>query len=261
MSEFARATAVTPSGDDSYEAAIDEGWGIGGRPNGGYLLAVVARAALHATERKHPHVISGHFLRPPSDGRATVRTEVVKSGRTLATVRATMLQDDLAVLDTLIACGDGVATDPEWVAGPPPPLPPPEECLGGQPKGQHIELLDRLDVRLDPATAPFRRTAPSRAGQMSGWVRFHDGTEADTLALPVVADALPPTVFTIGRFGWAPTVELTVLVRGIPAPGWLQCVASTKLVAGGWFDEEADVYDSRGQLVAQARQLALVGRA
>jgi len=260
VSDFARATAVTARDGGGFDATIDDGWSIGGRPNGGYLLAVVARAALTAADRAHPLVISGHFLRPPSGGPARVRTETVKSGRTISTVRATLLQHDEAVLDTLIACGDAIEAEPDWVAGPPPPIPAPEECLGGQPKDQYIELLDRVDVRLDPDTAPFRRSRPSRTAQMSGWVRFHDGTEPDTLALPLVADALPPTVFTIGMRGWAPTVELTVLIRGVPSPGWLQCVASTKLVAGGWFDEEADVYDSRGQLVAQSRQLALVGR-
>jgi hypothetical protein len=29
---------------------------------------------------------------------------------------------------------------------------------------------------------------------------------------------------------------------------------------GGWFDDEAEVWDSAGRLVAQSRQIALVGR-
>jgi hypothetical protein len=31
-------------------------------------------------------------------------------------------------------------------------------------------------------------------------------------------------------------------------------------VGGGWFDEEAEVWDSVGRLVAQSRQIARVGR-
>jgi hypothetical protein len=49
------------------------------------------------------------------------------------------------------------------------------------------------------------------------------------------------------------------LLRGLPAPGWLACEAHTRLVADGWFDEEASVWDSTGRLVAQSRQLALAG--
>jgi hypothetical protein len=91
---------------------------------------------------------------------------------------------------------------------------------------------------------------------MRGWVRFSDGRAADPLALLQVVDALPPTSFDLGLASWAPTVELTVYVRGLPAPGWLACVVTGQLWQGGWFDEAAEVWDSAGRLVAQSRQLA-----
>jgi hypothetical protein len=90
---------------------------------------------------------------------------------------------------------------------------------------------------------------------------FQDGADADVLALLLAVDVMPPTVFHLGRFGWAPTVELTALVRGVPAPGWLAFQAEATYIAGGWFDESATVWDSTGRLVAQSRQLALLGRA
>ena len=40
-----------------------------------------------------------------------------------------------------------------------------------------------------------------------------------------------------------------------PAPGWLGVIARASAVGDGWFDEEAEVWDSTGRLVAQARQL------
>ncbi len=72
--------------------------------------------------------------------------------------------------------------------------------------------------------------------------------------------ALPPVVFGLGAFGWAPTVELTWHMRAVPAPGLLRVAARCRHVSGGWFDEEAEVWDSAGRLVAQSRQLARVGR-
>ena len=91
---------------------------------------------------------------------------------------------------------------------------------------------------------------------MRGWVRFADGRAADPLALLQVVDALPPTSFELGLASWAPTVELTVYLRGVPAPGWLAVVVRGQLWQGGWFDEDAEVWDSAGRLVAQSRQLA-----
>ena len=78
--------------------------------------------------------------------------------------------------------------------------------------------------------------------------------------LPAV-DGLPPVVFGLGATGWAPTVELTMHMRRVPAPGLLAVAARCRHVSGGWFDEEAEVWDAAGHLVAQSRQLARVGRA
>jgi hypothetical protein len=91
---------------------------------------------------------------------------------------------------------------------------------------------------------------------MRGWVGFHDGRAPDPLALLQAADALPPASFELGVLAWAPTVALTVYLRALPAPGWLACVLNGQLWRDGWFDEDAAVWDARGRLVAQARQLA-----
>ena len=55
-------------------------------------------------------------------------------------------------------------------------------------------------------------------------------------------------------------MELTWYMRAVPAPGLLRVAARCRHVSGGWFDEEAEVWDSAGRLVAQSRQLARVGR-
>jgi hypothetical protein len=202
--------------------------------------------------------VSGHFLRPPSGGPAEVRIEVVKAGRTASTVRATLWQDDKACLDTLVTAGELAGGPVDYVAVAMPEMPSPEECQSRADAPFHVELLDHVDILLDPATAPF----PDQNGvpMIQGWMRFRDGADADELALTLAVDAMPPTVFHLNKFGWAPTVELTFLLRGAPAPGWLAFRAAATLVADGWFDEEALVWDSTGRLVAQSRQLALLGR-
>jgi hypothetical protein len=67
-------------------------------------------------------------------------------------------------------------------------------------------------------------------------------------------------VLNLGPSGWSPTVELTWQMRAVPAPGWLALHASGRLVSDGWFDEEVEVWDSAGKLVAQSRQIARSGR-
>ncbi len=93
---------------------------------------------------------------------------------------------------------------------------------------------------------------------MEGWVRFADGREPDPGSLVVAADAFPPTVLNLMQTPWVPTIELTVHVRARPAPGWLQCAFRTRYLIDGDLEEDGELWDSSGRLVALSRQLARV---
>jgi acyl-CoA thioesterase len=257
---FDLATAVR-GGPRAWTAEVDPGWTAAGRPNGGYLLALATRAALGAVEHPHPLAVSAHFLAPPAAGPAALEVAALRAGRSLSTARVTLAQGGRPLLEALVSAGrlrpDG---PPDWQrAAGPPDLPPVQECLPGraeQPGGVRINILDHLDVRVDPATAGSFMGRPAGRLGMRGWVGFHDGRPPDPLALLQAVDALPPTSFELGVPAWAPTVELTVYLRALPAPGWLAVTASGELWRDGWFDEEAEVWDASGRLVAQSRQLA-----
>ena len=259
-SAFDLATAVR-GGPERWSVEVDPGWTVAGRPNGGYLLAMVTRAALGAVAQPDPLAVSAHFLAPSDAGPAEVEVRRLRAGRSLSTVGATLVQDGAARLEALVTAG---RIGPEAAAGwrrasGPSGLAPLEDCIPGRPEmpnGMRANLLEHLDLRLDPATSGWAMGRPGGRLEMRGWVRFHDGRPADPLALLQVVDALPPTSFELGLASWAPTVELTVHLRGVPAPGWLACVVCGQLYRDGWFDEEAEVWDSAGQLVAQSRQFA-----
>ena len=74
-----------------------------------------------------------------------------------------------------------------------------------------------------PAHGPRLRAVGGRqaAGhaEVRGWMRRDDGADASPLDLLVFADAMPPVTFDLGLFGWVPTLELTVHVRGLRGAG------------------------------------------
>jgi acyl-CoA thioesterase len=87
-------------------------------------------------------------------------------------------------------------------------------------------------------------------------MRFADGRDPDLLALLVMVDSTAPSVLELGA--GSATIQLTVHLRAHPAPGWLATRASTRFVSGGYHEEDFEVWDSAGTLVAQSRQLAIV---
>jgi acyl-CoA thioesterase len=256
MSDFADVTSIRRrEASTTYDVDLHRGWSILGKPNGGYLLAIAARAGCDVVDTTHPLAVSGHYLRAPSPGPAEVRTEAVRHGRRVSTSRATLWQGDKPCIDALITSGKLTDAAVEWTSISPPAMPLPDDCGHGTNPSFPVEISEQVELRVDPATAPF--PTPTGDATIRYWFRLRDGTEPDVLSLILAVDAGPPTMFNLDKYGWAPTVELTVLLRGLPAPGWLLCQARTRLLADGWFDEEATVWDSTGRLVAQSRQLAL----
>jgi acyl-coenzyme A thioesterase PaaI-like protein len=264
---FSTDTAVTRVDEDRFQADCRVGWRVIGdvAPNGGYLMAIAARAMAMRAERPHPVTLTAHFLAPPAHGPLEVRTELVRPGGRHRTVAARLVQDGVEQVRLIGTFGDlALADGPSRVLRTPPPWPPaadladPTHDLGDFPVP---EILHRLEHRMPTSTTGWTRGEPSGDGVHGGWCRWPDADRMDVLSLLFVADAYPPAVFDLGvGAAWAPTIELTVQVRDVPAPGWLATRFSTRALTDGYFEEDGEIWDETGRLVAISRQLALVGR-
>lgn len=272
-SEFDQAIALRPGAESgTYEGALGAGWRIGGGINGGVLLALAGHALNHEfTPDGHPDplAISAYYLTPGVPGPALVRTEVHRRGRAVSVGSAVLSQPEgdadrgaaVERIRVLATYGDlsGVGADLRTSASPP-SLPPIEHCVttADAPPTflQHASLLERLDIRLDPATTGWAVGQPSGNGAIRGWLRMADDREPDPMLLLLAVDALPPVAFDLGLPGWTPTLELTAHVRCRPAPGWLRINVTSRTLSGGLMEEDAEVWDSEGRLVALSRQLA-----
>lgn len=270
MTRFDTATAVTASSDEGlYTADLDSGYLIGQAMNGGYLMAVMQRAALEASP--HPHAVSSsfHFLRPAADGAAEVRVEVLKAGRTVATVRVTLRQEGKPRVTGTIATAEvDAGAVPEYTVAAP-QLPPMDQCRLYDPRAgvENAPPFTRRVAQFYTEDSWQRLLGrefdpvPDLAGYVH--VSAEDGGPAcddPALFLPLAVDALPPVITVFGSWRWAPTVELTWHMRAVPQPGPLMFRSRADAVNDGWFDETVDVWDMKGTLVAQSRQLARAGR-
>ena len=268
LSAFDAATAVRPTADDAvFETAVHELWTVGDKPNGGYLLALLGRAA-RTVARRHGGLewevqsSAVTYLRPPDLAPATVRTELLRQGRSASHVRAVLSQSGADLVDSVFVLSQLPAVAAaRYDAVTPLRAPEPARCirlLSRSPGRVTVGFLDEVELRLDPAALPFGESPPppGTPAELRGWSRFADGRAPDALSLLFSLDAIPPATLMIGSSGWVPTLQMSAYVRARPAPGWLGIRIEANVVAEGTVDETCVLWDSGGRVVAQATQLA-----
>lgn len=264
---FSDAHGLEPLGGGRFRAHLDDVWAVGPKAFGGLLMVLMAKAGLARLTADgartpdgavpDPLAVSADFLRAPDLRPVEIDTDPLKIGRTVSSCAVRLTQDGKLMLHATITAGVLPDDAPRWetpatlAADPPADAVDPATARGGA-RG----LAAACELRYPPAALPFLRgeTGPP---EMTGWVRPR-GEEPDVLFALLAGDILPPTVFNLGGTpGWAPTVQLTALLRGRPAPGWLRVDSRSHTVTGTQFDEDVTVVDAAGRTVCQARQLAL----
>ena len=188
---------------------------------------------------------------------------MVKQGRTFATVTGALVQDGRELIRAIGAFGDLAAqSGPSRVSTTAPDIAPPDRCVPFsellERRGRRLpEFQQRFDLRL-PADSPWFGPEEGDPYEITGWIRFRDGTEPNTISAVAFLDAFPPALLGSVRARGAPTVELTAHVRARPARGWLLGSYRTRLLVDGLMEEDGELWDSEGRPVALSRQLALV---
>lgn len=243
-----------------FEVEVSKEWDTPNQtPNGGYILGLVLKAAQLASPKPDALSASVTYLKPTAPSLARIETEVLRSGRTVASVEARMIVNGQATTHLVATFIDRSASPDINHPGPRlEPLAAPEDC---------IDVFAQMPDGLFPIAEHFSYRHPSVpswvVGEPSGemradyWMKPIDDRPYDDVALGIMVDAYPPVTAEINQIASA-TVHLTVHFRQTPEPGWLRFVTRTHHVLNGFHEEDVEVYDSAGKLVAQSRQIAIL---
>jgi len=262
---FAAASAVR-GGDGSWAGRLADGWDIFGVTNGGYGLTLATKAMAAEADGRGLMSVSALYVNPSSAGPVQIDVETLKRGRSTTALRAAVRRADKVFFHAtaVFAERNEEGTSRDLLAGDPPQLPPPQECFPLTPTDSMPyppEFHGNVDVRLHPDDAAAFLGEHSRLPSFRGWFRLRGDEALDAHAVIMATDAFPPAIFNSSYSpGWTPTVELSVQIREPNPSGWMACRFATRFVTGDMLEEDGEVWDKSGRLVALSRQLALVPR-
>lgn len=253
-------TASESRGDGIRDLTLTDRWNTPlGKPNGGYLLAAMLRGLGDEMGAADPMVAAITYLSSPRPGPAELRTSTVRMGRRVQTGSAELWQADRQVATMTASFGPRGGAGPSSELGSPPDLPPPDRCADPLDHGMPSDgLFGRIDYRL--ASMPgWAAGTPNGDPSIDLWQRLHGGRPIDLPALALLCDSFAPPVLELGDgFQQSMTVQLTVHLHRVPRPGWIATRLTTRHVVDGFHDEDCELWDEDGNLVAQSRQLGIL---
>jgi acyl-CoA thioesterase len=261
VSAFERATAIEPLGGGAWQATCDGAWATQLGANGGFLAAIVLRAMIAQLDdpARQARSLTCHYLRPPDVGELRVEVTVERQGRTMSTLSTRVTQGGRLCILAVGAFAIELAGAVDY-AGAPPRAPAPEDVERLAPPPD-VPIAAQFDLRPAVGGEPYSGAPEAVTG---GWLQFADPQPLDAPALAMYADAwLPSPMTLLDRPALMPTVDLTIHFRAPAAAAEIDdepvlTVFRSSTSAGGFFEEDGEVWSRDGVLLAQSRQLALL---
>jgi acyl-CoA thioesterase len=258
MGVLEAATAVEKIDDSHWRGEIVPGWRIGAVSNGGYVLALAGRVLREALSHPDPLTLHIMYLAPTELGQVDCEVEILRTGGSTSYATLLMRQGGEIRAQVSASYTDlGRLRGESWSSVQRPQIAPVQECTLVAEHG--IELRQNVDQRYFSGGEVFKRGKPDGSGCFSGWLNLADGSDPGVLGLLLFADAMAPPIFTVyGPLHWVPTIELSVQVRAHPAPGPIQVRFQSRYMTDGIVEEDGELWDSTGRLVALSRQTSKV---
>ncbi len=251
-------TVLVERAQGCYDVDLSPRWMVPSGPNGGYLAALLLRAAVEATDGLTPRALTVHYLSGLPVGPATIETNVLRAGRSVTTLDLELVSGERRIVAraSLGAAREGVS----FCDAEPPEAPPPEELQTEQwPEDDDSSVHLRYDMRFATGGA---HVFDHDEAEAIGWLRTDDAAPVDHLVLTALADSWPPPVARRRNSNMgAPTMDLTIHFRDpLPEPidDFVLIHSRTRMANDGFADLDTDVWSRDGQLLATARQLGLL---
>ena len=257
MHLFDEDISVAELAPGMFKASVTGNWSINGNPNGGYLMALLANAMMQTAVKTATPIITANFLSRAEPGEAEIHLERISQSTQFDRIQASLIQGGIERIRSL---GTFVKENPNGAEKryekSEPEIAPLENCVV-IPEIPNYSLFSWVDERLDPSCAGWMTGSLAEKSEIRGWIRYKEERSFDTLSIILFADSFPPPILAShGIVAWVPSIEFSVNIRNLPKTKWLKGVFRTCFVDNGILEEDGEIWDGNGQLVAISRQIA-----
>ena len=267
---FQNALKLENIEDNKFIVNPDTNYFVGNTPHGGYLMAVMHKAL--TTILPHSTAISSsvQYLDRIDAKSFELEVETFKTSRGSSSGLVKLKQDS-----KICTTFTGTCSDFEHMKGYNDLHKPLPNIFSDKDKKDYVQMnydkiskgftpafIQQLECSIHPDHAWWNRASDlhnkNNEARCSAFLEMEGGVP-DQFCLSFYSDILPPVVCNkYGPLGWIPTITLTTHIRRMPTTPVLYADFIASDINKGYFEQDCNIWDLDGNLVASSRQLTRI---
>ena len=256
--------------DNIFLVNPDTGYFVGNTPHGGYLMAIMHKALTNVLPHSTAISSSVQYLDRIDAKPFELEVETFKTSRGSSSGIVKLIQDK-----KICTTFTGTCSDFEFMKGYDDLQKPLPKIFKDKDKNDYVKMnydkiskgftpafIQQLECLIHPDHAWWNREKGSdnsdNEARCSAFLEMEGGTP-DQFCLSFYSDILPPVVSNkYGPLGWIPTITLTTHIRQLPSTSEVYADFKASDINKGYFEQDCNIWDLDGNLVASSRQLTRI---
>ncbi len=265
---FQEAIKLENLEDNKFIVNPDTNYFVGNTPHGGYLMAVMHNALTSILPHSTAISSSVQYLDRIDAKTFELEVETFKTSRGSSSGIVKLKQDD-----KICTTFTGTCSDFQFMKGYDGLQKPLPNIFNESDKKDYIKMnydkiskgftpafIQQLECLIHPDHAWWNRDSNDKNNEArcSAFLEMQGGIP-DQFCLSFYSDILPPVVSNkYGPLGWIPTITLTTHIRQLPSTSELYADFRATDINKGYFEQDCNIWDLNGNLVASSRQLTRI---
>ena len=274
MNQFKRfqdALNLENTEDNKFLVNPNTNYFVGNTPHGGYLMAMMHKALTNILPHSTAISSSVQYLDRIDAAPFVLEVETFKISRGSSSGIVKLKQNSKTCTTFTGTCSDF-----EFMKGYDGLSKPLPEIFKDKDKKDYVKMnydkiskgftpafIQQLECLVHPDHAWWNRESDNNKDNEARCSAFleMEGGIPDQFCLSFYSDILPPVVSNkYGPLGWIPTITLTTHIRKLPLTPVVYADFRATDINKGYFEQDCNIWDLNGNLVASSRQLTRILR-